>query len=156
MKNKKSHAPLKITDEDSSQYYLSLYFEALKRIDRVNDIKVSFLKLSLVSTFAYFAWLFTYHANVQALSENLKLAVWLMPFLFNLFGFLYNLYLKMIATRFGRFTRYLIGRIGGIHHVYDEFLADEKPFRCHLSQLFWLIISIFSLVFGIAGARIGL
>lgn len=142
---------IKINENNKSEFYVGLYFEALKKIDRINDIKVSFLKLALVSTFLYFAWLLANKTPLQDLSTFAKLCLWFTPLMFNTIGLSYNFYLQKIAKRYGDFTRYIVKNIDGLRNLYEEFKKEDCSPRINSSHYFWLTLCAISLIAGIIG-----
>mgnify|MGYP001431523374 CR=1 FL=1 len=136
---------VRIDQSEASKFYVSLYFETLKRIDRINDIKVSLLKLSLASTFIFFSWILAHVDDLLHIPLNFRLAICFIPSIFNIFGLIYNCYLKATADKYGRFTRYLLTRIDNLENLYDDFLSKENSKKLNLSLVFWSINSLISI-----------
>lgn len=143
------------TEDQKTEFYTRMYFESLAKIDKINEKKFALLKLSLIGTFAYYAWLY---ASLEKLHEKnntcLEIVVLFLPLGFNIFGFFYNLYFKKIADQYSGFTTYLLSRANGVENIWEAYKGERNSKSYNFSQTFWGLMWILSVVLGMIGLKL--
>ena len=139
----------------------------LMHVGKIRDIhneRSALMRYSVIATFGYFAWLFLNQDVTARFAGNLLwlLAIWLVPFGFNLFGWWRNLYFLRTANKHGAFLNVLLTQHMKCRNPYREYLDAFRETEgtrrepIHPSKLFWiaiLVVSLATAAFGVTVER---